>query len=76
MRVDVQDKRYRKLVDWLANEHSVLVAALRREPTAAEHRAHAHAFIDMVFDDEEQAGAAWAARRAAEATNVVPLRPQ
>jgi len=28
MRVDVQDKRYRKLVDWLANEHSVLVAAL------------------------------------------------
>ena len=39
-------------------------------------RAHAHAFIDMVFGDEEQAGAVWAARRAAEATKVVPLRPQ
>jgi hypothetical protein len=48
------------LVHWLANEHSVLVAALGREPTVAEHRAHAHAFIDMVLGDEEQAGAVWA----------------
>jgi len=38
------------------------VAALGREPTVAEHRAHAHAhaFIDMVLGDEEQAGAVWA----------------
>src|SRR5262245_44966187 len=50
--VDYPDKRYRQLVDWLANEHKVLSQALRREPTDEEHRAHAHAFVDLVFDDQ------------------------
>ena len=40
--VDYSDNRYRRLVDWLANEHTVLSQALRREPTEEEHRAHAH----------------------------------
>ena len=70
MGVGWEDKRYRKLVDWLANEHRVLAAALGRKPTVDEHRAHAHRFIDMVFDDDEQ-------DRAAEARKVVvPLRPE
>ena len=69
---------YIQLVDWLANEHKVLSQALRREPTDEEHRAHAHAFVDLVFDDQAKAGAAWAA--AAAATKIVrfvpPVRPR
>ena len=54
MCVDRNDKRYRKLVTWLGNEHNVLQEALGRKPTIAEHRAHVHAFIDMVFDEEKK----------------------
>ena len=36
--VDYSDNRYGRLVDWLANEHTVLSQALRREPTDEEHR--------------------------------------
>ena len=73
MRVEPRDERYRKLVTWLANEHNVLQKALGREPTVAEHRAHAHVFIDMVCDDEEKL---WAdLRKAQAAAKVVPLMP-
>ena len=62
---------------WLANEHKMLSQALKREPTDEEHRAHAHAFVDLVFDDQAKAGAAWAA---AAATKIVrfapPVRPR
>jgi len=76
MRVEPRDERYRKLVTWLANEHNVLQEALGRKPTVAEHRAHAHAFIDMVFDDEEKILADAAARAAAAAAaKVVPFVP-
>jgi len=73
MRVDPRDKRYRKLVAWLATEHNVLQEALGRKPTVAEHRAHAHAFIDMVFDDEEKLWAELAARKVLAAAKVIPL---
>jgi hypothetical protein len=76
MRVDDQDKRYRKLVIWVASERRALEAALGRDATIAECRAHAHTFIDMLFDEEEQMLAKWAAWRAAEAAKVVPLRPE
>src|SRR5215472_85937 len=46
MHVDPRDKRWSKLVRWLANEHKILAETLGRKPTNAEHRAHAHAFID------------------------------
>jgi hypothetical protein len=75
MRVDPRDKRYRKLVTWLANEHNILQEALGRKPTVAEHRAHAHAFIEMVFDDEERLWAELAARKAQAAAKVIPLLP-
>src|SRR5262245_52859522 len=75
--VDYSDKRYRQLVDWLANEHKVLSQALRREPTDEEHRAHAHAFVDLVFDDQAKAGAAWAAAAATKIVRFVPpVRPR
>jgi hypothetical protein len=64
MHVDPRDKRWSKLVHWLANEHTILAETLGRKPTTAEHRAHAHAFIDMVFDDEEKLWADLAARKA------------
>ena len=75
--VDYSDNRYRRLVDWLANEHTVLSQALRREPTDEEHRAHAHAFVELVFDDQAKAGAAWAAAAATKIVRVVPpVRPR
>ena len=74
MRVDPRDKRC-KLVTWLANEHDVLQEALGRKPAVAEHRAHAHAFIDMVFDDEQRLWAELAARKAQAAAKVIPLLP-
>jgi hypothetical protein len=74
--VDCLDKRYRQLVDWLANEHQVLSQALRREPTNEEHRAHAHAFVDLVFDDQANAGAAWAAAATKIIRFVAPVRPR
>jgi hypothetical protein len=62
------------LVRWLANEHKILAETLSRKPTTAEHRAHAHAFIDMVFDDEDQILAEAAARAAAAAAaKAVPF---
>jgi len=64
MHVDPRDKRWSKLVRWLANEHTILAETLGRKPTTVEHRAHAHAFIDMVFDDEEKLWADLAARKA------------
>jgi hypothetical protein len=42
-------------------------------PWVAEHRAHAHEFIDMLFDDDE---ADRAARNAQAATKVIPLQPR
>jgi hypothetical protein len=49
---------------------------LGRKPKAAEHRAHVHAFIDIVFDDEEKILADAAARAAAAAAaKVVPFVP-
>jgi hypothetical protein len=76
MHVDPRDKRWSKLVSWLANEHKILEQSLGRRPTAAEHRAHVHAFIDMVFDDEEKILADAAARAAAAAAaKVVPFVP-
>jgi hypothetical protein len=76
MRVEPRDERYRKLVTWLANEHNVLQEALGRKPTVAEHRARAHAFIDMVFDDEEKLWVELAARKASQAAaKVIPLLP-
>src|SRR5262249_57326792 len=71
MHVDPRDKRWSKLVRWLANEHKILAETLGRKPTNAEHRAHAHAFIDMVFDDEEKILADAAARAAAAAAAKV-----
>jgi hypothetical protein len=72
--VDYSDKRYRQLVDWLANEHNVLSQALRCEPTDEEHRAHAHAFVDLVFDDQ---ATAWAAAAATKIVRFVPpVRPR
>jgi hypothetical protein len=63
-------------VSWLANEHKILEQSLGRRFTAAEHRAHVHAFIDMVFDDEEKILADAAARAAAAAAaKVVPFVP-
>ena len=46
-----------------------------RKPKAAEHRAHVHAFIDIVFDDEEKilADAAAARAAAAAAAKMVPF---
>ena len=75
MHVDPRDKRWSKLVSWLANEHKILEQSLGRRPTAAEHRAHVHAFIDMVFDDEEKILADAAAARAAAAAvaKMVPF---
>jgi antirestriction protein ArdC len=74
MHVDPRDKRWSKLVRWLANEHKILAETLGRKPTTAEHRAYAHAFIDMVFDDQEQILAEAAARAvAAAAAKVVPF---
>ena len=76
MHVDPRDKRWSKLVSWLANEHKILAETLGRKPTNAEHRAHTHAFIDMVFDDEEKILADPAARAAAAAAaKVVPFVP-
>jgi hypothetical protein len=40
---------------------------LGRKPKAAEHRAHVHAFIDIVFNGEEKISAEAAAARAAAA---------
>jgi hypothetical protein len=58
-------------------EHKVLSQALRREPTDEEHRAHAHAFVDLVFDDQAKAGAAWAAAAATKIVRFVPpVRPR
>jgi hypothetical protein len=75
--VGYSDKRYFQLVDWLANEHKVLSQALRREPTDEEHRAHAHAFVDLVFDDQAKAGAAWAAAATTKIVRFVPpVRPR
>jgi len=75
--VDFSDERYRQLVDWLANEHKVLSQALRCEPTDEEHRAHAHAFVDLVFDDQAKTGAAWAAAAATKIVRFVPpVRPR
>ena len=75
--VDYSDNRYRRLVDWLANGHTVLSQALRREPTEEEHRAHAHAFVELVFDDQAKAGAAWAAAAATKIVHLVPpVRPR
>src|SRR5262249_57056697 len=75
--VDCLDTRYRQLVDWLASEHKVLSQALRREPTDEEHRAHAHAFVDLVFDDQAKAGAAWVAAAATKIVRLVPpVRPR
>jgi len=51
---DWSDERYRKLIIWLANEYVILEKALGHKPTSAELRAHAHAFIDIVFDDDEE----------------------
>jgi hypothetical protein len=48
------------------------VGGLRREPTDEEHRAHAHAFVDLVFDDQAKAGAAWAAAAATKIIRFVP----
>ena len=73
MRVDPRDKRWSKLVRWLANEHTILAETLGHKPTTAEHRAHAHAFIEMVFDDEEKLWADLAARKAQAAAKVIPL---
>jgi hypothetical protein len=67
---------YIQLVDWLANEHKVLSQALRREPTNEEHRVHAHAFVDLVFDDQAKAGAAWAAAATKIVRFVPPVRPR
>jgi hypothetical protein len=72
---DWPDKRYRKLISWLANEHAILEKALGHKPTIAEHRAHAHAFIDIVFDDDEKADAEWAVRKAQAEAKVIPLVP-
>ena len=57
------------------NEHTVLAKTLGRKPKAAEHRAHVHAFIDIVFDDEEKilADAAAARAAAAAAAKMVPF---
>ena len=46
-----------------------------RKPKAAEHRAHVHAFTDIVFDDEEKILADAAAARAAAAAvpKMVPF---
>ena len=63
----------RKLATWLANEHNVLQEALGRKPTLAEHRAHAHAFIEMVFDGEEKLWAELAARK--DPANAAPMSP-
>jgi len=60
---------------WLVNEHCVLEKAFGRMPTIAEHRAHAHAFIDMVFDDEEKREAEWATKEAQADAKVIPLVP-
>jgi hypothetical protein len=76
MRLPVDEKRYRQLVDWLANEHKVLSQTLRREPTDEEHRVHAHAFVDLVFDDRAKAGAAWAAAATKIVRFVPPVRPR
>ena len=70
--VDCSDKRYFQLMDWLANEYKVLSQALKREPTDEEHRAHAHAFVDLVFDDQAKARAAWAAAAATKIVRLVP----
>jgi hypothetical protein len=40
---------------------------LGRKPEASEHRAHVHAFIDIVFNHEEKISADAAAARAAAA---------
>src|SRR5262249_8811448 len=75
--VDYSDKRYFQLVDWLANEPKMLSQALRREPTGEEHRAPAHAFVDLVFDDQAKAGAAWVAAAATKIVRLVPpVRPR
>ena len=74
--VDCLDSRYRQLVDWLTHEHKVLSQALRREPTDEEYRAHAHAFVDLVFDDQTKAGAAWAAAATKIVRFVPPVRPR
>jgi len=74
--VDCLDNRYRQLVDWLTNEHKVLSQALRREPTDEEHRAHAHAFVELVFDDQAKAAAAWAAAATKIVRFVPPVRPR
>jgi hypothetical protein len=76
MRLPVDDKRYRQLMDWLATEHKVLSQTLRREPTHEEHRVHAHAFVDLVFDDQAKAGAAWAAAATKIVRFVPPVRPR
>jgi aromatic ring-cleaving dioxygenase len=74
--VNCLDNRYCQLVDWLANEHKVLSQALRREPTDEEHRAHAHAFVDLVFDDQAKAGAAWTSAATKIVRFVPPVRPR
>jgi hypothetical protein len=74
--VDCLDNRYRHLVDWLTNEHKVLSKALGRVPTGEQHRAHAHAFVDLVFDDQAKAGAAWAAAATKIVRFVPPVRPR
>ena len=64
-------------VGGLARERAQLSQALRREPTDEEHRAHAHAFVDLVFDDQAKAGAAWAAAAATKIVRFVPpVRPR
>jgi aromatic ring-cleaving dioxygenase len=74
--VHYSDRRYRQLVDWLANEHEVLSQALRREPTAEENRTHAHAFVDLVVDDQAKVGAAWLAAATKIVRFVPPVRPR
>jgi hypothetical protein len=52
------------------------IGSNQRMPTAAEHRAHVHAFIEMVFDDEEKILVDAAARAAAAAAaKIVPFVP-